>query len=213
MLPARLIRALCRLATSNKSVWRMVDYKMNESFKNLIQVISWVVLSVGGLIAAFKAIYEMQQNREQRGEELRWRRANVAKGILDELFSNPHSQFATLILDWSERQREYEVKKGSNQVISYNEVVAALGKAQQADLNDKEVFIRDCFDCFFYLIDRIDHSIRIKLISFEDVDAPLRRYAKKIEIQKETYENFMKSQGYSLAIQFFKRFERASTAA
>jgi hypothetical protein len=181
--------------------------------KEWIQVASWVVLSVGGLVAAFKAIYEVKQNREQRFKELRWRRANVAKGILDELFSHPQAQYATLILDWSERQREYEIKKGNSQFISYREVVAALGQAQNADLNDKEVFIRDCFDCFFYLIDRIEHSIRIKLISFEDVDAPLRRYAKKIEIQHDTYENFMKSHGYGLAIQFFKRFEIASTAA
>jgi hypothetical protein len=129
------------------------------------------------------------------------------------LFSQPQPQYATLILDWSERQREYEIKKGNNQIISYDEVIAALGKAQKSDLNDKEVFIRDCFDCFFYLIDRIEHSIRIKLISFEDVDAPLRRYATKIEAQHETYENFMKSHGYSLAIQFFKRFEMALTAA
>ena len=178
---------------------------MSQLFKDWIQAASLVVISIGGLIAAFRAVYEMQQNREQRAEELRWRRANVAKGILDELFSNPQSQYATLILDWSERQREYEIKKGYNQAISYDEVVAAVGKMQEADLSDKEVFIRDCFDCFFYLIDRIEHSIQIKLISSEDVDAPLRRYAKKIGTQQETYDNFMKLHGYSLAIQFFKR--------
>ena len=180
---------------------------MSQSFKDWIQVVSWVVLSVGGLVAAFKAIYEMQQNREQRVDELRWRRANVAKEILDELFSNPHSQNATLILDWSDRQREFEIKKGNSQTISYGEVLAALGKAQQSAFDDKEVFITDCFDCFFYLIDRIENSVRLKLISFEDVDAPLRRYAKKIRVHRETYENFMKSHGYTLAIEFFKRFD------
>ena len=191
----------------------MVDYKVSDSFKDSIQVVSWVVLSVGGLVAAFKAIYEVKQNREQRVKELRWSRANAAKGVLDELFSNPQAQNAILILDWSERQREYEIKKGINQLISYGEVLAALGRAQKADLNDKEVFITDCFDCLFYLVDRIEHNIRIKLISFEDVDAPLRRYARKIKAQQEIYENFMKSHGYDLAIQFFRRFERTPTAA
>ena len=184
-----------------------------SQFKDWIQTASLVVLSVGGLIAAFKAIYEVKQNREHRVKELRWRRASVAKEILDELFSHPQSKYATLILDWSERQREYEVKKRNTQTISYGEVVAALGKAQKSDLNDKEVFITDCFDWFFYLIDRIEHSIQIKLIRFEDVDAPLRRYAKKVEIHYETYENFMKSHGYNLAIEFFKRFGMASAAA
>lgn len=180
---------------------------MSQSFKDWIQVVSWVVLSVGGLVAAFKAIYEVQQNREQRVDELRWRRANVAKETLDELFSNPHSRNATLILDWSERRREFEIKKGNSQTITYGEVLAVLSKAPKSAFDEKEIFITECFDCFFYLIDHIENSVRIKLISFEDVDAPLRRYAKKIRAHRGTYENFMKSHEYSLAIEFFKRFD------
>jgi hypothetical protein len=186
---------------------------IDPEIKDGIQIASWVAVSVGGLIAAFKAIYEVQQNRVQRAKELRWRRANVAKEILDEMFSHHLAQNAGLMLDWSERHREYEIKEENNQAISYNEVVSALGKARKIELNDKEVFIRDCFDYFFYFIDRIEHYIRIKLISFEDVDAPLRRYAKKIKIERELYESFMRSHGYDLAVQFIERFDNAPAAA
>jgi len=180
---------------------------MSQSFKDWIQVVSWVVLSVGGLVAAFKAIYVVEQNREQRVDELRWRRANVAKQTLDELFSNPYSQKAALILDWSERRREFEIKEGHSRAISYGEVLAVLGKPPESAFDEKDIFITDCFDCFFYLIDHIENSVRIKLISFEDVDAPLRRYAKKIRVHRETYEKFMKSHECRLAIEFFKRFD------
>lgn len=179
---------------------------INQEIKDVVQIASLLTVSVGGLIAAFKAIYEVQQNRIQRAKELRWRRANVAKEILDEVFSHHLAQNAGLMLDWSERQRNYEIKEGDRQPVSYSEVVSALGKEQKAVLDDEEIFIRDSFDYFFYFIDRIEHHIRIKLISFEDVDAPLRRYAKKIEIQRELYESFMRSHGYELAVEFFKRF-------
>ena len=186
---------------------------INQDIMHGFQIASWVTLSVGGLIAAFKAIYEVRQNREQRKKELRWRRANVAKEILDEMFSHHLAQNAGLMLDWSEHQRNYEIKEGDRQTVSYSEVLSALGKKQKAVLDDKQVFIVDSFDYFFYFIDRIEHHIRIKLISFEDVAAPLKRYSEKIENHRELYESFMRFHGYYLAIQFFKRFAAVPAAA
>lgn len=184
---------------------------MTDDHFRLIQGIYYIVISLGGVIAASNVIIQLKQNREQRKKELRWRQANVAKEILDDLFSHPQAQDAVLILDWSDRNREYEIKKKTNQTISYNEVINALNKNDKSDLTDKEVFIVDCFDWFFYLIDRIEHYIDNRLITFEDVNAPLKRYADKIRVDKEDkykiYKEFMEKNNYNMAVKFFERFK------
>ena len=186
---------------------------IDPKIKEWAQVLFWAVAIIGGLIAAFRAIYEVQQNRSQRIKELRWRRANAAKDILGELFSHELAKNAALMLDWNLSQREYELAKEERRAISYDDVIPALGKNQPQNLDIKEIYIRDSFDYFFYYIDRIEHYIRIRLIKFTDVSAPLKRYANKIEAQEELFAGFMKSQGYHLAIAFFKRYKEKEDAA
>ena len=44
---------------------------MDSNTKDIIQVAAWLTATIGGLIAAFKAIIEMRHNREQRKKELK----------------------------------------------------------------------------------------------------------------------------------------------
>ncbi len=179
---------------------------MSPLFKDWFEVMTWAIAAIGGLIAAFKAIYEMQQNRKQRIKELRWRQASVAKTILDEMFSHKQSGNAVLMLDWNEDKRQYQIMDGGNEEISYDEVIAALCKTQLAALNNKERYVRECFDYFFYLLDRIEHNIEIELINFADVESPLQPYVKKINEQQQVYDGFMKAQMYELARKLITRF-------
>lgn len=190
----------------------MIDQNSAVDFNRLAQSVSLGIASIGGFIAAAIAIYQMIQNGTQRKKELRWRQASTAKTILDEMFTNDHAWNAALMLDSSERvraerAREYELSPASKEKPSYADVITALEREPKSDLNNKEIFIRDSFDYFFYFIDRIEHYLAIELITYEDVRAPLKRYAEKVTGHQATFENYMKSRGYDLAIRFFRRFE------
>jgi hypothetical protein len=176
-----------------------------KDWVGIVTLIGGVVAVVGGLVAAFKAIHELRQSRKQRDEELRWKQANVAKQLLDELFvQNDYSENAVLMLDWNRGKRDYIVGKESI-LISYDDVLAALGKEQSESLSKKDMYIRECFDFFFYFIDRIQHYININLTNSDDVQTPLKPYAKKIKAHREVYERFMTSQDYDAAKQFLRQ--------
>lgn len=176
---------------------------------DLVTLIGGVVAVIGGLIAAFKTIQELQQSRRQRDEELRWKQANIAKQLLDELFDHEYSENAVLMLDWNKGKREYVVR-GESLIISYKDVLEALKKEQSDSLSDKEMYIRECFDFFFYFVDRIKHYININLINFDDIKAPLKSYAKKITFDGEVYYSFMQAQEYEYADKLLKQLSNGN---
>jgi hypothetical protein len=166
---------------------------------------SWGVAIIGGLIAAFVAISQLKLNANQRKNELRWRQANAAKESINDIHSNNWSRNAVTMLDWSEGQHRLKFEGKDNIEIFYEEdVIRALGKLQ-SECSDLEQDIVDCFDWFFYFIDRIEHYIRTNLIEFEDVKDVFSIYSKKIKKHEELYENFMKAHSYELAIAFWKQ--------
>lgn len=176
---------------------------------DLVTLVGGVVAVIGGLIAAFKTIQELQQSRRQREEELRWKQANVAKQLLDELFGHKYSENAVLMLDWNKSKREYVVGDESL-IISYEDVLTALTKEQSDSLSEKEMYIRECFDFFFYFIDRIKHYININLTNFEDIKAPLKPYAKKINYHRKIYYSFMQAQEYEYAEKLIKQLSNGN---
>lgn len=191
----------------------------SSSFKDwidLITLIGGIVAVGGGLVAAFKTIQELRQSRRQRCEELRWKQANIAKQLLDELFDREYSENAVLMLDWNKGQRKYVVGNESL-MISYKDVITAL-KKDQSDLtrepsdglSEKEIYIRECFDFFFYFVDRIRHYIKINLINFDDIKAPLKSYARKINDNGEVYYSFMQAQEYEYAEKLIKQLSNGN---
>jgi hypothetical protein len=170
-----------------------------------IQEISWLVASVVGAVAAIKAIYEIAQNREQRKKELRWKKANVAKELLDEIFAHDYSKSAILIMDSTKFIRKYKIDENEYEEISYDDVKELLNESS-SNPGKKAIYIKDCFDWFFYFIDRIEHYIRIKLIDFEDVKVPLNRYSRIIEDDKLIFETYITDQQCFLALKFWQRF-------
>jgi len=92
--------------------------------KAWFHILAWSVASIGGVIAAFRAIVEMRRNREQRKQELRWRQARESKDILDKLNEDPRSRSAMMMLDWS--GREYKIKEDVKERISKSDVLEAL---------------------------------------------------------------------------------------
>src|SRR5688500_14065605 len=73
---------------------------MAQLIKDIFQVAAWIVAVIGGLIAAGKAISELRNSTQQKKRDLRWRQAEMAKQLLDELFGNLEARAALKMLDW-----------------------------------------------------------------------------------------------------------------
>jgi hypothetical protein len=185
---------------------------MNTQIKDWVQVLSWGVAIIGGLIAAFKAIAEMRENREQRVRELRWKQATAAKEFFDEILADSRVNDALQMLDWS--GRDYKIDEDTVATITSEDVWYAL-RTTNLKFTEKETYIRDCFDRLLYSVERIEQSISIGLFNFEDVQYPLEYYARKLRSGKkrEAFEGFLRSYGYVLAKRFFYRFESWNSAS
>lgn len=178
----------------------MVNY--SEIVKNLKDWAEIVALPAA-FLTAIKAIYEIRESRKLRAEELRWKRANAAKELLDDIHNHELEKEAVHMLDWCNGQAEYEISPGQKAIISYADVLAALEKNTAYSPNPKDAFIRDCFDWFFYRVDRIQHYINRGLIDFEDVRAVFKIYAKEISTNWKIYDAFLTFHDYDLARLFF----------
>jgi hypothetical protein len=178
---------------------------MNPLLKDIFQVASWAVAVIGGLIAAFVAIRQLKSNTEQRKTELRWRQANAAKEIINDLHGNNWAKSAVTMLDWSEGKHRFKFEEKDSVEISYEkDVLPALTK-RQSECSDVEQDIVYCFDWFFYFVNRIEHYVRTELIEFEDVEDIFRLYSEKIKKHEQVFETFMTVHSYKLANDFWKR--------
>jgi len=169
------------------------------------RVTDWgkIVALVVAIFGLFRAIYEIGESRKVRAGELRWKKANSAKELLDDIHNHEPEKSAVHMLDWCDRQAEYEIAVGQRATVSYADVLAALAKNGLEPLDRKDVYIRDCFDWFFYRVDRIQHYIDRGLIDFDDVKTVFRTYAGEIEKHQEIYDAFLKFHKYDLARSFF----------
>lgn len=195
---------------------------MNHLIKDIFQVLFWLGALIGGIITAFKAIVEMRLNRKQREEELRWNMAREAKSLWHEMWKNSFARNAMKMLDWT--GREYEIKEGKFAQVFHEDVIKALrvivlgfdDKKRSEGFDDKETFIRDCFDEFFDSIEDIEHYIIIHIIEFEDVKISLKYYI-DIILNKPQFEkavkDFMKAYNYNLALNFIARIQEADNSA
>src|SRR5262245_44333771 len=81
---------------------------MNPMLRDVLQSLCWLLLSVGGVVAAWRAADELRANREIRARKLRWQQAEQARVLLDDLFQDARAADATLMTEWDGRTYEVE---------------------------------------------------------------------------------------------------------
>lgn len=172
-----------------------------STLKDLVQLFVWI-------FGIYKFAFEIRENRKQRLAELQWKRANAAKELVDDIHKDEHAVHAVHMLDWCTEKagNEYEMAQGLKETITYDQVLRALGKNKGEDKDQKDSYIRDSFDWFFFRLDRIEHYIRRGFTEFEDVQAVFTIYAEEIAKDKLIYEDFLDFHKYSLAKCFLARF-------
>jgi len=178
---------------------------MDPFKKDLVQVAAWMVAIVGGLVAAFKAIQETRENRRQRRRELRWKKAELARDIIAKLYTNKKLHDACIMVDWS--GREFEVSPGRREEIRWEDLHGALRPWEEPiSFDEKEVYIRDCFDELFDGLNLLEHYLRTDLLDFEDVEFPMAYSVGKLKERGDDTVTFMNHYGNRLAKAFLQRF-------
>lgn len=179
------------------------ESRLNPTTKDVAQLVVWLVAVLGGLYGVWSGINESKAHRAQQEAQLRWQQAELARQILEKLGDNPKAKSAMRMLDWS--GREFEVAPGHRDRIKTEEMITAL-RTDDLKFTDKEVFVRDCFDDLFDGFELIEHYVRIRLIRFDDVKAPISYYVQKLNEHRESIQNYLREYDFALAKALVDRF-------
>lgn len=184
---------------------------IDPAWKDWIQTLSWIGAVIGIVLALLKYISEQNKDREQRARELaqsklelRWKQAEAAKKLLDEMLSDPYAVAAMRMLDWNDA--EFEVKPGITIVVSEEDYLKAL-RVSNLHFDVKEQYIRDCFDYFFYFMGTIEHYVHSELVRMEDVVFPPDYYMKIIDRDRAVFDTFLDFYKLTRAARFMKRLD------
>lgn len=181
---------------------------MSGDLKDWFQVAAWVVATVGGLVAAFKAVAELRRSNIQRLEDMRWKRAEMAKKCIDQIRTNAAATAALKMLDWDGLQ--YDLPSGGKtEPITHSLRSLALRTTNTVfEPAGAERFVRDAFDALFEEFQSLEHFLRIKLIVFEDIELAFSYYADRLAAASEfaVIFNFLDVYGFKDAIVFLDRF-------
>jgi hypothetical protein len=183
----------------------MISPQTMKSLKDWGQLLGYSVAVPIGLFGLVKAIYEVGASRKQRAEELRWKQAQSAKELLDDIHNHDLAKQAIHMLDWVDGSAEYKIDDDARVIIDFPYVLKALA-LNHGDVTEAQAYVRDCFDWFFYRIDRIEHYIRRGLIQFEDVADVFKVYAREVALHERVFNDFLQFHEYNLARHFFARY-------
>lgn len=172
---------------------------------NQIEITAQIVAIIGGLIAAYKIITEIQQSRIQRLRDLRWKQANSAHEMLKDMLTSQLVTDATIMLDWS--GRTFNITPDQKTTITFQDVQVGL-RTDNLVFSEKEVYIRDCADAFLFHVELIEQAIRNDLIEFRDIKFPMTYYVNALRKNNlyNAYLAFIKEYEYKNAEKFLNRF-------
>src|SRR5215471_11296281 len=132
-------------ANPMRDLWELLSFKAT--------VITALLTLAGGVVTAALAV-------RQSRKDYRWKQAELARSLLDDIFDDPPSNDAWRMVDGEEL---YEDEQGNKYQITMADVRRALPRPWNDDKGGKDVYIRWCFDDLFYYLERLESSVHLKL--------------------------------------------------
>ena len=163
-------------------------------------IATWV-----GIATGMTAVVTFFMSINQRKKELRWKQAELARKLIDDLFANDDAAQGFYMLDGV----QYPYKDFFNQpiIVFPNDVIKAINNTfAGTGLNPKDARIMFCVDTLLYFLNRIENSLKSKLIVFEDIKTPCDYYVSIIATNRSLFISYMHSIGYVELLQFCERF-------
>jgi hypothetical protein len=167
-----------------------------ELIKDFVELAVAVIGIPVALVSAREAIVELKSSNKEKEIENRHKQAAVARDILKDIFDNEKSRNAMKMLDWDGREYgDCECDYEEWYTVTFKDVRNAL-RVKDLSFEDKECFIRDCFEDLFDKFELIQHYINIGFLNFDDVKVPLHYYAEIIKDKLDEFEPFLDEYGY-----------------
>lgn len=175
-----------------------------------IQATSWLAAVLAGIFGIVKIVIELRRSREQRDDDLRWRKAQAAKLLNDEMLSHEGAVAVMTLLDWDGRM--YEIVAGTKVRIDTADMLHSL-RVENLVFSPTETFVRDGFDFFFYYCALFHHYISRGLVDFEDLSYPVDYYIGLLSRNRPVFEAYLDEYRFARAKRFLDRFESWRGAA
>ena len=169
---------------------------------DISQLVAWLVAGVGVLFGVFRGLKEMRLSREARQTEQRWRRADLARQLLERLEGDEAVLAAFRMTDYDKGEIEVQGRFTATRP----EIKAALTVGPLKPVS-KETQIRDSFHSLFSHLEHLEHYIRINLIFFEDVQYPLEYWMHNLLADWRTVSKNLDAYNFPLAKRFIERFQ------
>jgi DNA repair exonuclease SbcCD ATPase subunit len=159
-------------------------------------------------------IDKRQKEIEEKQRDLTWRKAGEAEKLLKDMNNNRLANEAMLMLDWNKRYYlpSSDWPRKDPQKEKFIVDTALMCKALRAEKSSdekfqyEELYIRDCFDEFFYYLARIQHAIDIDLIEHKHIIFPTEYYIKKMATNKKVFVAFLEKYDYSNVLKLLNTF-------
>ncbi len=169
---------------------------------------NWDLLTrAGGVVAIISAVLTGGFALFQWKKDLRWKQAELARSMLDEIFDYPPSDDAWRMVDG---EMDYKDSNGASYTITMADVRAALPQKPSGSWGESpgtHVYIRWCFDALLYYLERLELSLEIEIIEFRDIRASVLYYVSLMaKSDKELYLTYARTIGFDGAVAFLDRF-------
>src|SRR5262245_14231962 len=177
---------------------------MDQGLKDWLQATAWIATAIGLIVTAVRFWSEFREGRLQRQRDLRWRQAEVGKGLNDEMQTDDRAWPAMQMLDSEER--EFKLPNESKVTITTAEISTALDPNSKSS-DETSIYIQDCFDTLFYFLAMLEHYISNTLICYEDVAYPIEYYVPLMAQFKPQIANYLKEYKLSRTQKFLERYQ------
>jgi hypothetical protein len=198
--------ALSCFAAASGNGWETISFQA-AAFSAIFTAFAGICAGVWAMIVWQR---EARWRREdhaaelrQREEELRWKQAELARQLLDEIFDYGPSNNAWRMVDGEE---SFKDELGNEYRINMDDVRRALPTPWSNERCGPDVYIRWCFDALFYYLERLEQSVQIKLVRPEDLSAPASYYIALMAGDKKLFEEYARFIRFDRAIAFMNRF-------
>jgi hypothetical protein len=123
------------------------------------QICAWLVAIIGGLVAAFQAVAQMRRSNVQRLEDMRWKRAEMAKKCLDQMWGDGLVRAAMKMLDWDKLSYVTPQGRATGPITHEARRMALRITGTEFRADGDELFIRDAFDALFDGFQMLEHLV------------------------------------------------------
>lgn len=171
-----------------RDLWEMLSFKATVA-------VALITLGSGVITGGF-AVWQWRK-------EYRWKQAELARKLLDEIFDYDPSNDAWRMVDGEEN---YKDNNGNPFRVSMDDVRRALPTPWNDDSGGRDVYIRWCFDALLYYLERLEQSVQIRLVRIEDLAASASYYIALMANDKKLFQDYAELIRFHGAVTFMNRF-------